>query len=101
MSFDALCAGLGDDWGFQTFGEYLDRIELGLAADVTVFEPERVGCGPLRRVYDLPGGVDRLVSDAFGIRAVIGNGELVREGDRDLYGDAPEPPGRLLRGGVA
>jgi N-acyl-D-amino-acid deacylase len=87
----------------EVFGiEDRGRLALGLAADVTVFDPERVGCGPLRRVHDLPGGVDRLVSDAFGIRAVIVNGELIREGDRDLYADpGAELPGRLLRGGVA
>jgi N-acyl-D-aspartate/D-glutamate deacylase len=27
MSFDALAAGLGEDWGFETFPQYLDAIE--------------------------------------------------------------------------
>ena len=42
------------------------RLEVGLAADVTVFDPDTVGCSPLRRVRDLPGGSDRLIADAIG-----------------------------------
>jgi N-acyl-D-aspartate/D-glutamate deacylase len=76
------------------------RLALGLAADVTIFDPARVGCGPPRRVR-LPFG-ERWVSDPLGIRAVIVNGELIREEDRDLFQDpGAELPGRLLRGGVA
>ena len=40
----------------------------GLAADVTVFDPDTVGCSSSARVRDLPGGTERLVADAFGIR---------------------------------
>jgi N-acyl-D-aspartate/D-glutamate deacylase len=77
------------------------RLAVGLAADVTVFEPARVGCTPLRRVRDFPAGADRLVSDAHGIRAVIVNGTVIREHDRDLL-DAEGPlPGHVLRGGRA
>jgi len=77
------------------------RLAPGLAGDVTVFDPDTVGCSPLRRVHDLPAGADRLVSDAFGIEAVVVNGTVVREGGRDLVrGDGPLP-GRLLRGGRA
>ena len=50
------------------------RLALGLAADVTVFDPATVGCAPLRRVRDFPAGADRLVADATGIRAVVVNG---------------------------
>ena len=77
------------------------RLAVGLAADVTVFDPARVGCTPLRRVRDFPAGADRLVSDAHGIRAVIVNGTVIREHDRDLL-DAEGPlPGHVLRGGRA
>jgi N-acyl-D-aspartate/D-glutamate deacylase len=77
------------------------RLAPGLAADVTVFDPATVGCSALRRVYDLPAGADRLVSDAIGIRAVIVNGVVVREDGRDRV-DAEGPlPGRVLRGGQA
>ena len=36
----------------------------GRPADVVVFDPKTVGPGPLKRVYDLPAGADRLVSEA-------------------------------------
>ncbi len=80
-----------------------DRGELapGLAADVTIFDPDVVGCSKLRRVHDLPGGADRLVADAFGIEAVIVNGVVVREGGRDAVRADGALPGRLLRGGCA
>src|SRR5438034_1271233 len=75
------------------------RLAVGLAADLTVFDPATVGCGPLRRVRDFPAGADRLVSDARGIRAVVVNGVVIREDGRDaLAPDAPLP-GRVLRGG--
>jgi N-acyl-D-aspartate/D-glutamate deacylase len=77
------------------------RLEPGLAADVTVFDPETVGCSKLRRVHDLPGGTERLVADAFGINAVVVNGVVVREGGRDAVKPDGALPGRLLRGGRA
>ena len=77
------------------------RIEPGLAADLTVLDPDTVGCSALRRVHDLPGGADRLVADAFGIDAVVVNGTVVREGGRDAVKPAGALPGRLLRGGRA
>ena len=77
------------------------RLAPGLAADVTVFDPETVGCTPLRRVRDLPAGADRLVSEANGVRAVVVNGMVMREEGRDVV-DADGPlPGRMLRGGRA
>jgi N-acyl-D-aspartate/D-glutamate deacylase len=77
------------------------RLAPGLAADVTVFDPQRVGCSPLRRVRDFPAGADRLVSDASGVRAVVVNGVVVREEGRDAVAADGPLPGRLLRGGRA
>jgi N-acyl-D-amino-acid deacylase len=77
------------------------RLEVGLAADVTVFDPATVGCAPVRRVHDFPGGADRLVADASGIRFVIVNGTVIREDGRDALGAGDALPGRVLRGGVA
>ena len=77
------------------------RLAPGLAADVTVFDPETVGCAPVRRVFDFPGGADRLVADATGIRFVIVNGTVIREDGRDALGAAEALPGRVLRGGQA
>jgi len=75
------------------------RLQLGLAADITVFDPETVGCGPVRRVYDFPAGADRLVADAAGIRAVVVNGICIRENNNDV--PLQTLPGRVLRGGIA
>ncbi|HTO07930.1 MAG TPA: amidohydrolase family protein [Myxococcota bacterium] len=77
------------------------RLAPGLAGDVAVFDPDTVGCSPLRRVYDLPAGQDRLVADAEGMRAVVVNGVLLRENGRDAVDPAGKLPGRVLRGGVA
>jgi len=77
------------------------RLAPGLAADLVVFDPATVGCSPLRRVYDFPAGADRLVSDATGIRAVVVNGVVVREENRDRVDPAGPLPGRVLRGGAA
>jgi N-acyl-D-aspartate/D-glutamate deacylase len=77
------------------------RLTPGLAADVTVFDPDTVACGMLRRVMDLPAGADRLVTDAVGVRAVIVNGTVLREDGRDLFAASDDLPGKLLRGGSA
>ncbi len=75
------------------------RLAAGCAADVVVFDPATVGCSPLRRVWDLPGGADRLVSDAAGIHAVIVNGVPIRTDGRDAVDPDGALPGRVLRGG--
>ena len=77
------------------------RLAVGMAADVTIFDPQDVGCTPLRRVHDFPAGADRLVSDARGIRAVIVNGEVIRQENRDAVDVEGPLPGRLLRAGRA
>ena len=77
------------------------RLAEGLAADVTVFDLDRVAALGVRRVYDLPGGADRLVEDAVGYRAVIVNGVPIRRDDADTPAAATARPGRVLRGGRA
>jgi len=77
------------------------RLARGLAADLTVFDPATVGCSPLRRVYDQPAGGDRLVSEAFGIEAVVVNGTVLREQGEDAVTAAGPLPGRVLRGAPA
>lgn len=77
------------------------RLAMDQPADVVVFDPETVAAGKLRRVTDLPGGEERLVSEATGIEAVIVNGTVLRNADGDaLSGDA-RLPGALLRNGTA
>ena len=73
----------------------------GRPADVVVFDPKTVGPGPLKRVYDLPAGADRLVSEASGITAVIVNGKLIRRDGKDAIAANDKLPGRLLRHGRA
>ena len=71
----------------------------GRPADVVVFDPETVGASPLRRVQDLPGGADRLISDAIGVEAVIVNGRVLRRRGDDKIDAEGDLPGRVLRGG--
>ena len=48
-------------------------------ADVTVFEPDTVGPGPLRRVHDFPADAERLTAEEpTGMRHVLVNGSAVR-----------------------
>jgi N-acyl-D-aspartate/D-glutamate deacylase len=77
------------------------RLETGLAADIAIFDPEKVACDRVRRVHDFPGGADRLVADAFGMRAVIVNGIVLREGEKDRFLPSDSLPGKVLRGGHA
>ena len=77
------------------------RLATGLAADITIFEPENVDCAPVRRVHDLPGGADRLVADAIGVRSVIVNGTLLRQEDQDQLDPDGPLTGQVLRNGSA
>jgi N-acyl-D-aspartate/D-glutamate deacylase len=54
-------------------------IREGLAADLLLFEPDTVGRGPKRRVFDLPGGAPRLTTDAVGVHGVWVNGQQVAD----------------------
>ena len=69
-------------------------IREGCAADLLLFDPQTVGRGPKRRVFDLPGGAARLTTDAIGVHGVWVNGQKVA----DENGLLPSPPraGELL-----
>jgi len=73
----------------------------GRPADIVVFDARTVGPGPLKRVFDMPAGADRLVSEASGIDVVIVNGKLIRRDNKDVVAANDRLPGRLLRGGKA
>jgi N-acyl-D-amino-acid deacylase len=77
------------------------RRPAGLAGDVTIFHPDKVGASELHRVYDLPANQDRLVADAEGIEAVIGNGTVIRRENKDRVDADGSLPGKLLRHGYA
>jgi N-acyl-D-aspartate/D-glutamate deacylase len=74
---------LADAFGLKDRG----RIALGAAADLVVFDPDTIDCGPIAMRGDLPGGEMRLYGDAVGIHHVIANGVPVAEGN--------SPTGRL------
>ena len=63
-------------------------IREGYAADLLLFDPETVGRGPKRRVFDLPGGAPRLTTDALGVHGVWVNGRQV-VGRNGLLDPAP------------
>jgi N-acyl-D-aspartate/D-glutamate deacylase len=73
-------------------------LEVGKAADVVVFDYDRIDPGPLRRIRDFPADGERLVADKpVGMRHVLVNGTVIRE-DEKIVGDALEQrPGQLLR----
>ena len=86
----------------EVFGIH-DRglLKKGLAGDVVNFDPDTIGDEPLKRVWDFPGGADRLVAEATGIDAVIVNGNVLRRHNRDCIDADGLLPGRLLRNGRA
>ncbi len=86
----------------QIFGiEDRGTLSDGGWADVVVFDMENVGHEGKRRVYDLPAGADRLVSDATGIDAVVVNGTIIRQHGEDAVSAESSLPGKLLRHGRA
>ncbi|MGE0384646.1 MAG: amidohydrolase family protein [Gammaproteobacteria bacterium] len=82
----------------RAFG-FHDRglVREGLAADLIVFDPDRIGPRLPEVVRDLPGGAMRLTQRADGIDATVVGGQVVlRAGEHTgAY------PGRLLRGPLA
>ena len=65
------------------------RIAVGAAADLVAFDPVRVGPGEAERVWDFPGGTDRLVAHSTGIEHVWVNGTPIRSGGTDVPGVTP------------
>jgi N-acyl-D-aspartate/D-glutamate deacylase len=65
-------------WGLKDRGE----LRPGYAADVVVFDPDRIGRGPEKPAFDMPGDGMRYVRDATGVEAVVVNGEMAWEAGR-------------------
>ena len=78
-------------FGFKDRG----TIAVGQAADLMLFDPDKVGRGPKRLVHDLPAGGTRLVTPAVGLHGVWVNGRRIVN-ERGLL-DSEVRPGRVLR----
>jgi N-acyl-D-aspartate/D-glutamate deacylase len=73
-------------------------LEVGKAADVVVFDFDKVGPGPLRRVRDFPADGERLVADRpEGVSHVVVNGTVIREDGTPVDTALARRPGKLLR----
>jgi N-acyl-D-aspartate/D-glutamate deacylase len=71
-------------------------IRSGCFADLVVFDPDRIGPGPLELRNDLPAGAKRLYSEAVGLHHVLVNGSFVVADGKLTY----DRPGRVLRRGA-
>jgi N-acyl-D-aspartate/D-glutamate deacylase len=67
----------------------------GMQADLLLFDPNTVGRGTSRRVFDLPAGASRLTTPSIGVHGVWVNGRQVADGN-GLIAGAPKA-GRVLR----
>ncbi|GIW44588.1 MAG: amidohydrolase [Candidatus Binatia bacterium] len=71
------------------------RVAPGYAADLVLFDPERVGSAPIRTRHDLPGGEARLYAESTGVEYVFVNGVAVVVGGNTTGAT----PGQVLRSG--
>jgi len=67
-----ITADTAEIWGLKDRG----RLQPGWAGDVVVFDPQTIGRGEERPVFDMPGGGMRYIRDAVGIDTVVVNGEV-------------------------
>jgi N-acyl-D-aspartate/D-glutamate deacylase len=79
--------------GFRDRGTIVE----GAAADLVVYDFEKLTIEPVEVVHDLPGGEWRRIQRAKGYRFVLVNGEVTIEDDRETGAHS----GRLLRHGAA
>ena len=71
-------------------------LTVGAAADLLLFDPEAVGIGPKKRLFDLPGGATRLRTDARGVHGVWVNGKRLADAGGPVAPEG-ELPGKVLR----
>ncbi len=72
-------------------------LAVGQAADLLLFDPETVGIGPKKRLFDLPGGATRLRTDARGVHGVWVNGRKMADGSGPIMVTGSDLPGKVLR----
>jgi N-acyl-D-amino-acid deacylase len=63
-------------------------------ADLVAFDPGAIGASAVHRVYDQPGGADRLISRSTVVQHMWVNGVAVRADDADVPGVTAGPPAR-------
>jgi len=80
----------------RTFGlRDRGRLAEGYHADIVVFDPDTIACGPLHTRNDLPAGAGRLYCEAIGVEHVLVNGQpIIAEGM-----STGALPGTVLRSG--
>ncbi len=78
----------------STFGLY-DRglLRPGMAADIVVFDPATVKCGPEEVVHDFPAGGWRIKETAVGVSNTIVNGQVLLENGKHTGA----LPGKVMR----
>lgn len=70
----------------------------GMAADITVFDPDTVAPGPLRRIHDFPADGERLTADApTGMTHTLVNGVPIRVDGAPVVDERTPRPGQILR----
>jgi N-acyl-D-aspartate/D-glutamate deacylase len=80
----------------ETFGlRQRGMIAEGYHADVVVFDPDTIACGPLHSRNDLPNGAERLFCEAIGVAHVIVNGREILDHGKPTG----NLPGTVLRSG--
>jgi N-acyl-D-aspartate/D-glutamate deacylase len=80
-------------WGLEGRGV----IREGAAADLIMFDPDRIGPQMPELAYDLPAGARRLKQKADGLLMTIVNGQVLLRNNEHTGAQ----PGRLLRGPLA
>jgi len=80
-------------WGLEGRG----LIREGAAADVIIFDPDRIAPQMPELTYDLPAGARRLKQKADGVLATIVNGQVLLRNNEHTGAQ----PGQLLRGPLA
>lgn len=64
-------------------------IEVGKAADLIAYDPERIAELPAQRVYDFPAGADRLIAHSQGLEHVWVGGTAIRRHGAIVEGAMP------------
>jgi N-acyl-D-amino-acid deacylase len=86
-----LTADPADLFGIRDRG----RIRPGMHADLLLFDPETVGRGASKRVFDLPAGASRLTTPATGVHGVWVNGKKLADANGIVAG--AQKAGRVIR----